>query len=141
MNRQWKFRPFRSSTTTKFSTEKERFRSPAHLTWDGPQHRSKLSNHAMQNHGHDHNHFLLCVFQTKLSAVCTPQISHGIMSHSSWTVQPRPSVSLHRKPAHVWDYEWYGSQHNHGYSSDMSGKGNQEQNGKFQLWTWAAENG
>lgn len=79
---------------------------------------SKFSNHAKQKCGHEHNHLLLCVFQTELGAVCTPQVNHGTVNHSSWTVQLRPSVSIHRKPAHVWGYALYGTHYDHGYSSD-----------------------
>lgn len=102
---------------------------------------SKFSNHVMQKRGHEHSHFLLCVFQTEPCVVCPPQVSHVIMKHSRWTVQLRPSVSMHRKPAYVWGCALDGSQYDHGYSSDMSGKENQEQNGKFQLWIWTAESG
>lgn len=78
---------------------------------------SKFSNHVTQKCGHEHNDFLLCVFQTELGSVCTPQVSHGTVNYSSGTVQL--SVSIHRKPAHVQGCAIYGFQYDHGYSSDM----------------------
>lgn len=88
-------------------------------------HISNFSSHVMQKCGHEHNHLLLCVFQTELGAVCTPQVSHGRVNHSSWTVQLRPSwVCPEACSCLGLCIIWVMHLYDHGYSSDMSGEGN-----------------